>query len=76
MKLVVFERRKGWYWRLVARNNRILAIGGEPFSSARAAKRSFTNLRDLFEWARHRQSIWIGGIQFVEVPLRKGRRRR
>lgn len=68
MRLVVFQRRKGWYWRLVARNNRILAIGGEPFSSARAAIRSMFIVTNL--------ATTHPRIPFEEIPLRKGRRRR
>lgn len=40
-RLVVFRRRLGWYWRLVARNNRVLAVGAEPFASERSAVRAF-----------------------------------
>lgn len=40
-KLVVFKRRKGWYWRFVAPNNRTTAIGAEPFSSALEAANGF-----------------------------------
>lgn len=36
MKVVIVEGRLGWYWRLVARNGRVLAIGAEPFSSKTA----------------------------------------
>ncbi len=43
MKLYVYEgRRRGqWYWRLRARNGRIVAVGGEAFSSARKALASY-----------------------------------
>jgi uncharacterized protein YegP (UPF0339 family) len=37
MTLVILRRKRGYYWRLVARNNRVLAIGAEPFASRRAA---------------------------------------
>ncbi len=46
LRVVVFKRRLGWYWRLHAHNNRTLAVGAEPFSSARAAKRSFDAMYD------------------------------
>lgn len=66
MRLVVFEGRMGWYWRLQARNNRVLAIGGEPFSSARAARRSFRSLS---------AKMWRGsGTQTIVVPRRRKRR--
>jgi uncharacterized protein YegP (UPF0339 family) len=43
MKLYVYEgRRRGqWYWRLRARNGRIVAVGGEAFTSARKALASY-----------------------------------
>lgn len=41
MTLIIFRRPTGWFWRLVARNKRIVAIGAEPFASARNAERSF-----------------------------------
>jgi uncharacterized protein YegP (UPF0339 family) len=43
MRVEVFKRRKGWYWRLRAGNNRIVAIGGEPFKTQRSCTRSFWN---------------------------------
>ena len=40
MILEIFESTAGWYWRLKAKNGKIVAIGGESFSSAYEAKRS------------------------------------
>ncbi len=48
MTLVIFEGRLGWYWRLVAGNNRPIAIGAEPFSSKAAARRALDRVRRLF----------------------------
>ncbi len=48
MRLVLSKRRLGWYWRLVAKNGRIVAIGGEPFSSKNKAQLSFLRLRIAF----------------------------
>jgi len=44
-KLVIFERRLGWYWKVLAANNRKQGIGGEPFSSSRSALTSFQRFR-------------------------------
>lgn len=44
-RLEIEKRRKGWHWRLRAGNNRIIAIGGEPFSSHAAAVRAFQTVR-------------------------------
>jgi hypothetical protein len=46
LRVIVFKRRLGWYWKLQAHNNRTIAIGGEPFSSPRSAKRSFDAMYD------------------------------
>jgi hypothetical protein len=43
LRVQFFRGRKGWHWRLRAGNNRIVAIGGEPFSSERSCRRSFWN---------------------------------
>jgi uncharacterized protein YegP (UPF0339 family) len=45
MTLVILRRKRGYYWRLVARNNRTVAIGAEPFASRRNAQRAFTSMR-------------------------------
>lgn len=45
MRLVIFKRRLGWYWKLVAKNGRTVAIGGEPFRTAIGVKRSFEVMR-------------------------------
>lgn len=39
MKLVLFQRRLGWYWRLVAGNGRTDRDGAPPFASKRNARR-------------------------------------
>lgn len=39
--LIIFKRRLGWYWKLVAANGRKQAIGAEPFSSPRSARLSY-----------------------------------
>lgn len=70
MKLVVFQRRLGWYWRLVARNKKKRAIGGEPFSSASAAVRGFKSLHtDLCQ-----SPPWRGELE-VEIVRKKKKKR-
>ena len=44
--LVIFKARLGWYWRFVASNGRVLAIGGEPFATPTTAERSFLRVGD------------------------------
>ena len=44
MKLVILRRKRGWYWRLVAKNGRIVAIGGEPFARPSTARKAFVSL--------------------------------
>lgn len=34
------ERKRGWYWHLVAANGKKVATGGEPFARQDTAKRS------------------------------------
>lgn len=41
LRLIIFRGRLGWYWRLVSGNNRVVAIGGEPFATAGGARRGF-----------------------------------
>lgn len=43
LRVQFFRRGRRWYWRIRAGNNRIIAIGGEPFASERSCKRSFWN---------------------------------
>lgn len=43
LRVQFFRRGRRWYWRVRAGNNRIIAIGGEPFSSECSCKRSFWN---------------------------------
>jgi uncharacterized protein YegP (UPF0339 family) len=43
--LVLLKGRKGFHWRLVAANNRIIAIGGEPFATKGNALRAFKAAR-------------------------------
>lgn len=42
-KIQIYKGKKGWYIRIVARNGKIVADGGEPYASKsnclRAAKR-------------------------------------
>lgn len=44
MTLVILRRKRGFYWRLVAANGRIVAIGGEPFARASTARKAFTSV--------------------------------
>lgn len=44
-EFVVYKRKRGWYWKLVAPNHEIIAVGGEPFKSAHNAKRSIRRVR-------------------------------
>jgi len=51
-KFEVFERkrlmrRSRWYWRLVAANGEIVAVGTEPFYSAENAVRATETVRYL-----------------------------
>ena len=46
VRLVIFRRRRGWYWKLVSGNNRTVAIGGEPYSRPDGAKRAVSDLYD------------------------------
>lgn len=39
-RVQIFYSRLGWYWRVVAANNRILAVGGEPFKTPANARRA------------------------------------
>ena len=68
MKLIITKRRRGWYWRLVAANGRTVAIGGEPFSSARTARRSFNDLHAALFWSeptgQHKR------VSYSEKPIR------
>ena len=46
VKVIYYKDRRGkWRWRLVARNNRIIANGGEPYASLSNARRAFDSLR-------------------------------
>lgn len=44
-EFVVYQRKRGWYWRLVAPNGEILSVGAEPFDSAGNARRSIRRVR-------------------------------
>lgn len=46
-RLIITKGRRGWYWKLRAGNNRNVSLGGEPFSSKRAALRGFKTARRL-----------------------------
>lgn len=65
LRLIIFRGRLGWYWRLVAGNNRVVAIGGEPFATAGSARRSFNT---LIVRGRHSR-------EFIEPQPVKRRRR-
>lgn len=39
--LIIFKRRLGWYWRLVAANGKKQAIGAEPFATSGGARRGY-----------------------------------
>lgn len=38
------QRTRGWYWTLRAPNNRVLAVGAEPFTTLSSARRGFLTL--------------------------------
>jgi uncharacterized protein YegP (UPF0339 family) len=38
------EAQSAWYWRLRARNGRIVADGGEGYASKRGCRRAINNL--------------------------------
>ena len=38
-RLTIYPARDGWRWRLVAKNNRIVADSGEAYETASNAKR-------------------------------------
>lgn len=44
MTAVIYRARDGWRWRLVARNNRIVADSGEAYTRARDAQRALDRL--------------------------------
>lgn len=69
MKLIILRRRLGWYWRLVAKNGRILAVGAEPFSSKHKARNAvtLTLFTALWNFERGMDSL---PIEYVE-PKRK-----
>ena len=55
MTLVILRRKRGYYWRLVAKNGRIVAVGGEPFARASAARKAFASMvagarLGVYEW--------------------------
>jgi uncharacterized protein YegP (UPF0339 family) len=65
VKLVVFKRRLGWYWRLVAANiaanNRTIAIGGEPYASKGNAHRAFCAMWRKLEKTESLKLVTEGG---------------
>jgi uncharacterized protein YegP (UPF0339 family) len=36
-----------WYWRLVAANGKVMAVGGEGFTSRAAARRAVARVRTV-----------------------------
>ena len=46
MKIVILKKRNQWYWKLVARNGKILAHS-ETYSSQRKAIKTATKLSSL-----------------------------
>lgn len=42
--LKLFRGKKGWHWRLTARNGKVLAVGAEPFANKWNARRAFWTL--------------------------------
>jgi uncharacterized protein YegP (UPF0339 family) len=51
-RLVIYHARDGWRWRLVAKNNRIVAESGEAYEALSNAKRAAGRLfwHVLFNW--------------------------
>lgn len=50
MKIVYFQGLgKQWYWRLVAKNNHIIATGGEGYASRRNVERAVNRFRSLMQ---------------------------
>lgn len=43
IRVEVFKRKRGWYWRVRSRNGKIIAIGGEPFTRVDNARRAYIN---------------------------------
>lgn len=70
MRLIIFEGVRGgkFYWRFVAGNNRTIATGAEPFSSASNAKRAFMTAKS--------QITRFGFYGIVKLKARKRRQRR
>lgn len=44
MKIQYYKGKKGWYIRIIAKNGKIVADGGEPYSSASNVKRACSRL--------------------------------
>lgn len=44
-KIQIYKGKKGWYIRIVARNGKIVADGGEPYSSKANCKRAASRLK-------------------------------
>lgn len=46
MRFVIYPGKSGdWYWKLVAKNNRSIAIGGEGYNSPGNARRAIKTFR-------------------------------
>lgn len=41
----IYKTKRGWQWKLIAPNNEIVALGGEPFVSIANAKRAIRRAR-------------------------------
>lgn len=46
MKFIIYPGKSGdWYWKLVAKNGRSIAVGGEGYDSAGNARRALKTFR-------------------------------
>jgi uncharacterized protein YegP (UPF0339 family) len=57
MRLTIYQdKARGWRWRFVGRNGRLVAIGGESFTRRSDAVRSARRVAD----AMHKAAFYTG----------------
>lgn len=62
MRFEVFKGKKWkWYWRLVAQNGRVIADGGQGYSTRQNARRAVTNLQGNLD------AIRLADLEVVSV---------
>lgn len=67
MRFEVFKsKNQKWHWRLVAQNGRIIADGGQGYSTRQNARRAVSNLQDNLD------AIRLADLEVVSIkPGRK-----